>query len=192
MRSACSFDEPLARLPRQTGKNGRPHSQSKHGTRQRATERLSSRQRLSSGGASRSCHRNKLVGQVWLSAHGQQFRLVLKTIAARPPTCSPTGSAGGSGGPLCALRRAASHAAEALKMRMIAWIGRSHLNLRQDVSLGPVDFRGKRLRPVIVTEQQADPVELLYKAFQRLDAEQRRRLLKRIVRPKFRPSRAPA
>jgi hypothetical protein len=35
--------------------------------------------------------------------------------------------------------------------------------------------------PVIVTEQQADPVELLYKAFQRLDAGQRRRLLKRIA-----------
>jgi hypothetical protein len=45
-----------------------------------------------------------------------------------------------------------------------------------------VDFRGKRPQPVIVTEQQADPVELLYKAFQRLDAEQRRRLLGRIAR----------
>ena len=37
--------------------------------------------------------------------------------------------------------------------------------------------------PVIVTEQHADPVELLYLAFCRLDAEQRRRLLTRIGRP---------
>jgi hypothetical protein len=37
-------------------------------------------------------------------------------------------------------------------------------------------------RPVIVTEKQADPVELLYQAFRRLDAEQRRRLLGRIAR----------
>jgi hypothetical protein len=65
---------------------------------------------------------------------------------------------------------------------MRSWIGRSHLNPRQDVSLGPVDFPGTRLQPVIVTEQQADPVELLYNAFQRLDAGQRRRLLGRIAR----------
>ena len=62
---------------------------------------------------------------------------------------------------------------------MISWIGRPHLNRPR--SLGSVDFRGKRLHPFIVTEQQADPVELLYKAFQRLDAEQRRRLLRRIA-----------
>jgi hypothetical protein len=37
-------------------------------------------------------------------------------------------------------------------------------------------------RSVIVTEQPADPVELLYHAFRRLDAEQRRRLLARIDR----------
>jgi hypothetical protein len=43
-----------------------------------------------------------------------------------------------------------------------------------------LDFRRKRPHPFIVTEQQADPVELLYNAFQRLDAQQRRRLLKRI------------
>jgi hypothetical protein len=64
---------------------------------------------------------------------------------------------------------------------MRSWLGRSHLNPRQDVSLGPLDFPGTRLHPVIVTEHQADPVELLYNAFQRLDAEQRRRLLKRIA-----------
>jgi hypothetical protein len=66
-------------------------------------------------------------------------------------------------------------------MRMRSWIGRSHLNPRCDVSFGPVHFSGTRLHPVIVTEQQADPVELLYNAFQRLDAQQRRRLLKRIA-----------
>jgi hypothetical protein len=53
---------------------------------------------------------------------------------------------------------------------------------RQGVSFGPEDFRGKSRRPVIVTEQQADPVDLLYQGFQRLDAEQRRRLLRRIAR----------
>jgi hypothetical protein len=45
-----------------------------------------------------------------------------------------------------------------------------------------LDFRRKRPHSVIVTEQQADPVELLYNAFQRLDAGQRRRLLWRIAR----------
>jgi hypothetical protein len=38
-------------------------------------------------------------------------------------------------------------------------------------------------RPVIVTEQHADPVELLVQAFRRLDGEQRRRLIARINRP---------
>jgi hypothetical protein len=65
-------------------------------------------------------------------------------------------------------------------MRMISWIGRSHLKRPRQVSLAPVNFLGKR-RPVIVTEQQADPVDLLYKAFQRLDAKQRRRLMWRIA-----------
>ena len=37
-------------------------------------------------------------------------------------------------------------------------------------------------RPVIVTEQPADPVELLFQAFRRLDAEQRQRFLARIDR----------
>jgi hypothetical protein len=64
---------------------------------------------------------------------------------------------------------------------MVSWIGRPYLKRPRQVSLAPVDFLGKR-GPVIVTEQQADPVELLYKAFQRLDAEQRRRLLWRIAR----------
>jgi len=64
---------------------------------------------------------------------------------------------------------------------MRSWI--AHLNhSRRDASLAAVDFRGKRQQPVIVTEQQADPVELLYNAFQRLDAGQRRRLLSRIAR----------
>jgi hypothetical protein len=52
---------------------------------------------------------------------------------------------------------------------------------RQGVSFGPEDFRGKSRRPVIMIEQQADPVELLYQGFRRLDAEQRRRLLGRIA-----------
>jgi hypothetical protein len=49
--------------------------------------------------------------------------------------------------------------------------------LRQDVPLRLADFRAKRLHPFIVAEQQADPVELLYKAFRRLDAGQRRGVL---------------
>jgi hypothetical protein len=40
-----------------------------------------------------------------------------------------------------------------------------------------LDFRGKRVQPVIATEQQADPVQ----TFQRLNAEQQRRLLQRIA-----------
>jgi hypothetical protein len=47
--------------------------------------------------------------------------------------------------------------------------------------LGPVDHPGTRLHQVIVTEQHADPVELLCTAFERLDAQQRRRPLKRIA-----------
>jgi hypothetical protein len=53
---------------------------------------------------------------------------------------------------------------------------------RQGVSFGSEDFRAKSRRPVVVTEQHADPVDLLYQGFQRLDAEQRRRLLGRIAR----------
>ena len=37
-------------------------------------------------------------------------------------------------------------------------------------------------RPVIVTEQRADPVELLYQAFQRLDFDERQRLRWRLAR----------
>jgi hypothetical protein len=48
--------------------------------------------------------------------------------------------------------------------------------------LRPDDLRGKHGRPVIVTEQQADPVDLVYHAFCRLDADQRRRLVSRIDR----------
>jgi hypothetical protein len=66
---------------------------------------------------------------------------------------------------------------------MRSWISVPRLDwLRQGASFGPEDFRGNRRRPVIVTEKQADPVELLYQGFRRLDAEQRRRLLRRIAR----------
>jgi hypothetical protein len=44
---------------------------------------------------------------------------------------------------------------------------------RPSVSSGPEDLRRKRWRPVIVTEQRADPVELLYEAFGRLDLHER-------------------
>jgi hypothetical protein len=50
-------------------------------------------------------------------------------------------------------------------------------------SQGPHVSSRKLGHPVIVTEQHADPVELVYFAFRRLDAEQRRRLLTRIGRP---------
>jgi hypothetical protein len=64
----------------------------------------------------------------------------------------------------------------------MSWISSLHLGrFRQGVSFGQADFRSRSPRPVIVTEQQADPVELLYQAFRRLDAEQRRRLLRRIT-----------
>ena len=60
-----------------------------------------------------------------------------------------------------------------------SWITR----FRQDASAGPPDSGGGKLgHRVIVTEQRADPVELVYHAFRRLDAEQRRRLLLRIGR----------
>ena len=38
----------------------------------------------------------------------------------------------------------------------------------------------RRPHPVIVTEQRADPVELVYQAFLRLDPEQRARLIQRL------------
>jgi hypothetical protein len=47
-------------------------------------------------------------------------------------------------------------------------------------SRGPHISSRKFGHPVIVTEQQADPVELLHHAFRRLDTDQRRRLLARI------------
>jgi hypothetical protein len=59
---------------------------------------------------------------------------------------------------------------------MISWNAYPHRSGRPS----PPDLRGKS--PIIVTEQQADPVDLLYKAYQRLDAGERRRLLKRIAR----------
>jgi hypothetical protein len=63
-----------------------------------------------------------------------------------------------------------------------SWISVPRLDwLRHGASFRPENFRGKSRRPVIVTEQQADPVDLLYNAFRRLDAEQRRRLLGRIA-----------
>lgn len=66
---------------------------------------------------------------------------------------------------------------------MSSWISSLRFGrFRQGISFGPEDFRSRRPRPVIVTEQQADPVELLYHAFRRLDAEQRRRLMGRIAR----------
>jgi len=48
-----------------------------------------------------------------------------------------------------------------------------------------IDFRRispfrRAARPVIITEQHADPVELVFQAFLRLDIEQRARLLKRL------------
>ncbi len=65
-----------------------------------------------------------------------------------------------------------------------SWISVPHLDwLRQGALFGREDFRGKRRLPVIVTEQQADPVDLLFQAFRRLDGEQRRRVLARLNRP---------
>jgi hypothetical protein len=73
----------------------------------------------------------------------------------------------------------------------MSWIGSLHLGrFRQGISFGPEDFRSRSRGPVIVTEQQADPVELLYQAFRRLDAEQRRRLLGRIARSELAPREA--
>ena len=44
-------------------------------------------------------------------------------------------------------------------------------------------FRGAQFRvphPVVVTEQHADPVELIHQAFLRLDPKQRTRLVQRL------------
>jgi hypothetical protein len=55
---------------------------------------------------------------------------------------------------------------------------------RPGVSFGPEDFRRKRRAPApfIVTEQRADVVDLVYRAFRPLDFDQRQRLLWRIAR----------
>jgi hypothetical protein len=45
--------------------------------------------------------------------------------------------------------------------------------LRPGVLFGSEDVGGRRRPPVIVTEQHADPVELVFQAFLRLDPEQR-------------------
>ena len=81
------------------------------------------------------------------------------------------------------LQEVFAHAATPRHSPMRSWISVPRLDwLRQGASFGPEDFRGNRRRPVIVTEKQADPVELLYQGFRRLDAVQRRRLLGRIAR----------
>jgi hypothetical protein len=45
---------------------------------------------------------------------------------------------------------------------------------------GDVGRRRRLPHPVIVTEQHADPVELVFQAFLRLDREQRARLAQRL------------
>jgi hypothetical protein len=55
--------------------------------------------------------------------------------------------------------------------------------LIRPVRFGPANFNRRRRRavaPVIALEQHADPVELVYQAFLRLDSEQRARLRRRI------------
>jgi hypothetical protein len=51
---------------------------------------------------------------------------------------------------------------------------------RRDGRTGSDDALSIANRPIIVTERQADPVELLYLAFGRLDAGQRQRFRLRI------------
>ena len=53
---------------------------------------------------------------------------------------------------------------------------------RPGVSFGPEDFRRKRRRLAIVTERHADPVDLVFEAFRRLDPGERQRLRLRIAR----------
>ena len=65
------------------------------------------------------------------------------------------------------------------------WISKPRMfgGLIRPVSFGPANFNRRRCRavaPVIVLEQHADPVELVYQAFLRLDSEQRARLRRRI------------
>jgi hypothetical protein len=48
---------------------------------------------------------------------------------------------------------------------------------------GDVGRRRRPPHPVIVTEQRADPVELVFQAFLRLDPEQRARLVQRFKWP---------
>jgi hypothetical protein len=45
---------------------------------------------------------------------------------------------------------------------------------------GDAGRRGRSPHPFIVTEQHADPVELVFQAFLRLDREQRARLAQRL------------
>jgi hypothetical protein len=54
--------------------------------------------------------------------------------------------------------------------------------LRPGVLFGSGDFGRRRPppHPVIVTEQHADPVELIFQAFLRLEPEQRARLIQRL------------
>ena len=63
------------------------------------------------------------------------------------------------------------------------WIDFPRLGpFRPGVLFGSGDIGGSRHppRPVIVTEQQADPVELVFQAFLRLNREQRARLVRRL------------
>jgi hypothetical protein len=63
------------------------------------------------------------------------------------------------------------------------WIDFPRLGpFRPGVLFGLGDIGGSRRspHPVIVTEQHADPVELVFQAFLRLDPEQRVRLVQRL------------
>ena len=63
------------------------------------------------------------------------------------------------------------------------WIDFPHLEkFRPGVLFGSADVGRKRrpLHPIIVTERHADPVELVFQAFLRLDHEQRARLAQRL------------
>jgi hypothetical protein len=51
---------------------------------------------------------------------------------------------------------------------------------RSVFGFGEIDRMRRSPRPVIVTEQHADPVDLVFQAFLRLDREQRARLAKRL------------
>ena len=62
------------------------------------------------------------------------------------------------------------------------WIDFPRLSpFRPGMLFGSGDLGGRRPpHPVIVTEQHADPVELVFQAFLRLDREQRARLVQRL------------